>query len=135
MGKLTYLVAVPVLACLLIPGCKSTPAQPPAGASTPQASSQTAQPPAPAAPATAQPLAPAVRSAVRSVNAVYTRSVRPVVSAPFEFVVNKARQLGSMKVRLFGVTLPPTELLAIILAAVILVVGGTWTLSSMSRRR
>jgi len=154
MHKLPSVVSFLALACLVLLGCQSTgkPNQSQPTASSPEAAapssgsgSQSAQ--------LAQPLAPnPAGAAVRAVSAVYTRNVAPAVSAQFTrmvrspqlgnllhkvdaFLVDRAHALSKIRVRLFGVDLQTTELMAILLAALIILGGGTWTLASRRSAR
>lgn len=153
MHKLALVVSVLALACLLLLGCQSTgksnQSQPTASSSQSAApsrsGSQSAQ--------LAQPQAPnPADSAVRAVSAAYARNVAPAVSAQFDrmvrspqlgsllhkvdaFLVDRVHAVGKIRVRLFGVNLQTTELMAIVVAAVIILAGGSWTLAARRSAR
>jgi hypothetical protein len=139
MSKLLSLVLALGAACLLVIACQTTgkqtqsrpTAQPPQA--TAQSSQLTAQPQQ-AAVQSSQPVAqpqapPLAASAVRKVSASYS-TLRSAASSRLNSLVGKLDLFRKIKVKLFGVDLQPTELMAIILAAVILLGGGSWTLAT-----
>ncbi|HVP19232.1 MAG TPA: hypothetical protein VMU36_09560 [Spirochaetia bacterium] len=155
MDKLPSLVLVLALACLGLTSCQTTgkPTQSEPTRNSPDATAQSPQSRAQSAQLAAQPQAPnPADSAVKAVSAVYSKGVAPAVSAQFNrmvrspqvgnlvhkvdaFLVNRVDAFKKIRLKLFGVDLQTTELMAIIVAAVILLVGGSWTLAARRSAR
>ena len=58
------------------------------------------------------------------------RGSRPGVSAQLTSLIRNVDTFGKLKVKLFGVQMPPPEIMALIVAGVILFGGGSWSLAT-----
>lgn len=158
MRRLPLLVTVLALACLVAAGCKTTgtpttsqqqggqSAAQPSGHSAAQSAAQsqaqqpTAQPETqPTAQAQSQPTAQArpIALALPKIRlqtpAFAQRAARRITAAPLVIKALSAfhrMDLGKIKVKLFGANLPASDLIAPIVACVLLLGGGYWVFAS-----
>jgi len=148
MSRLPSLVTMFALACLVAAGCKTTgtpTASQQGGQSAAQPSSQSPRQQAAQSQAQsqAQPTAqsqtqPTAQSPARPIirleaPAFAKRAARRITEAPLLSNALSALHridLGKMKVKLFGANLPASDLVAPIVAGVLLLGGGYWVFAS-----
>ena len=133
MGKLrSKVLLVLVLGCLLVIACQTagTPPQSQSKDQQPKAS-QSNESRQNEAQLAVQPQAAGLSDSRTAVSpAGSPRGSRPGASAQLTSLIRNVDTFGKLKVKLFGVQLPPPEIMALIVAGVILLGGASWSLAT-----
>ena len=129
MSKLlSVAILVLALTCLFVIACQTTGTPP---QSQPNTQSR-AQPQAQSQAQTQGRLQSQLSSGSAAISrtVAYSKALGQAASTQLTSLIRKVDTLGKTRLKLLGVDLPPTEILAVTLAGVILLAGATWTLAS-----
>ena len=138
MGKLrSKVLLVLALGCLLVIACQTagSPPQSQSKDQQPKASQSNASQPN-ASQLTEQPQAEGLSDSTTAISpAGSPRGSRPGAVAQLTSLIRNVDTFGKLKVKLFGVQMPPPEIMALIVAGVILFGGASWSLATRRQAR